>query len=353
MPINITFSGDTNFGCLFENYNRGVYSKILKGINPFEHLVPVYKNADLNILNLECVLSEISDKREPYSWVMRVPESYAGLLGNNRVNIVNLANNHSLDHGRGAFERMTAALDASGIKHFGEARDRLQQEPLVLTVKDTRLAFLGYYIEETVSPADYSVLVKQIQISCLKAKSACDFLILSLHWGHEYTSHPMAWQVALAKDLFLNHGVDILYGHHPHRLHGIARFRSSLFVPSLGNFVFDEYLPANRKTAVLSVTLEKSRGILTSKLIPFYINKRFQPESEPSMQKELDQLNASLQQMIEKTPEELHSQDMINRKESRKGHLINRVKIRILFMIHILHFLPFIPVILNRKHTHV
>ncbi len=351
--VRLNFVGDVSLGAMFENLGKGVSGKINKGLNPFEFAKSEFANSDLNIANLECVLSSVSSKKQPFSQVLRCPEDYVHILKTNRVDVVNLANNHTLDHGREAFERMVKVLDENGIRHFGESRDRLQEDALIIPVKDIGLGFLGYYIEETITKSDYLLLIEHIKRSCKKAKDQSDYLILSLHWGHEYTTNPMSWQINLGKELMDSCGVNVLYGHHPHVLQGIVQYKNSLFAPSFGNFVFDEYFPSNRKTAILNVQLDENSDSLNYSVIPCYINSKFQPFPKPKLAEHCNRLNQELSNLMGLSAKEIALWDIKNKKLGVKGHLLNRLKIRALFIINIRRFIPYLKQIFFRKKSHV
>jgi poly-gamma-glutamate synthesis protein (capsule biosynthesis protein) len=69
----------------------------------------------------------------------------------------------------------------------------------------------------------------------------CDYLIVSVHWGDEYSPEPSSFQTGLAA-FFAEHNVDLVIGHHPHvlqRFESLQRAdgKSTLCFYSLGNFL--------------------------------------------------------------------------------------------------------------------
>ncbi|MBK7712565.1 MAG: CapA family protein [Bacteroidales bacterium] len=61
-------------------------------------------------------------------------------------------------------------------------------------------------------------------------------LVLSLHWGSEYSDKAFKWMISSGKKL-IEAGVTILYGHHSHTYQGVASYRDGVFAPGLGNFI--------------------------------------------------------------------------------------------------------------------
>lgn len=345
----LNFAGDLSLGALFENLGKGVSAKIEKGINPFEHTRELFQQSDLNIVNLECVFSSVSSCPKPFSDILRCPEGYIRFLKENHVHVVNLANNHTLDHGQEAFEKMRILLKENNILAFGEARDKYQEVPLIIEKKGKKIGFLGYYIEETIAQDEYLSLISIIKDRCKYTKALTDVLVLSLHWGHEYTINPMSWQIKLAKELIVEHGVDVLYGHHSHTLQGVVKYEQAIFAPSMGNFIFDEYLPANRKTGILQVQINNLSQIESFQLIPYYINSDFQPVPAEKLSDYTKTLNKQLNQLLFLPEEDLERWDTTNRKKGKRGHLINRLKIRLLFILNIRNSGPYLKKLLLKK----
>jgi poly-gamma-glutamate synthesis protein (capsule biosynthesis protein) len=63
-----------------------------------------------------------------------------------------------------------------------------------------------------------------------------DFMIVSLHFGLEYSHTPQPRHVAMAT-FISEQGADIIIGHHPHVIQPIDFIGDTLVVYSLGNFV--------------------------------------------------------------------------------------------------------------------
>ena len=81
-------------------------------------------------------MSDFSNKERPFSELMRVPSRYVNILKNNHLDIVNLANNHTLDHGQSAFKQMIDVLNNNGIKSFGYSIDNSYQKECLIIIKN-------------------------------------------------------------------------------------------------------------------------------------------------------------------------------------------------------------------------
>jgi poly-gamma-glutamate synthesis protein (capsule biosynthesis protein) len=82
---------------------------------------------------------------------------------------------------------------------------------------------------------------RKITADCAKADAIADIIVVSVHWGEEYTHTPSDSQQKWAK-LFLECGVDLVLGTHPHVMQPIEWMEDDegnkmLVYWSLGNFV--------------------------------------------------------------------------------------------------------------------
>ena len=328
----------------FERFKQGVKSS---GLNPFAFCKDDLQNSDLNIANLECVISKTSSKTLPFSEAMRVDEEYAGLLKENHIHIVNLANNHILDHGEEAYHQTKKALEKYGIKHFGIPKKYGHQKELVTEkIKDLTLGFLGYDLSN-LNKNEFESSILKISKIVNENSGKTDLLIVSLHWGYEYTDRPTTLQIKAAEKLF-NAGADIIYGHHPHILQGVAKLDGKIFIPSLGNFIFDNEREANRKTGTIKIKVDEDHN-LNYIFSPYFINEKFQPVPDPLLLNHFDELNKILNEVISANDRMGEEIDRFIYETSEKGHSSNQKRVRKILLKNFYNYLPFIIPIVNEK----
>ncbi|GAH64089.1 unnamed protein product, partial [marine sediment metagenome] len=144
---------------------RGVKSKIIKkNINPFRYCKKEFEKSDLNIANLECVISDQSNREKPFSELLRVPAGFVNILRDNNIHVVNVANNHALDHGIVAFNEMIDVLNNNGIRTFGYSLNKyFQDKPLVINIKRTKLGFIGYNLANLSDISDYPTAIEPVK----------------------------------------------------------------------------------------------------------------------------------------------------------------------------------------------
>lgn len=264
--------------------DRGVGEKIAKygTTYPFAQVRGILRSADITFGNLECPLSKRGTKiLRPFCF--QAPPRTVACLIDGGLDVVSLANNHTLDCGRTGLTETMETLRKTKIGWCGAGRNRTEAEAaLVKKVKGIRLAFVGFTDvlpegifggdgKPTIAYASEQAIRKAVQ----RARRQADIVIVSCHWGSEYESRPGAQQKQLARAA-AEAGADLILGHHPHVLQGLERFRSpdgkrsALIAYSLGNFVFDPRRERAAQSAILRCTMSK-RGIVDAQLIPVQI----------------------------------------------------------------------------------
>ncbi len=80
-------------------------------------------------------------------------------------------------------------------------------------------------------------------------------MVVSFHWGSELMTTPKDYQRELAR-LAIDHGAQVVLGHHPHVLQGVEHYRGGIIYYSLGNFAFGSYSKNASTSALARVTLQ-------------------------------------------------------------------------------------------------
>jgi poly-gamma-glutamate capsule biosynthesis protein CapA/YwtB (metallophosphatase superfamily) len=206
------------------------------------------QSPDITIANQETILggSEIGLSTYPQ---FNSPYEVADALSDAGVDIVSIANNHTLDRGEKAVFNATAYLDKIGMEYVGGYRDQADKERIrVLNRNGIRIAFLSYTYGTNGIPVpkgkEYLVNLidpENIKVDIAAAKQVADVLAVSMHWGNEYQLYPNDEQKSLAQ-MLANEGVDLIIGHHPHVLQPMEWItredgNKTFVVYSLGNFL--------------------------------------------------------------------------------------------------------------------
>lgn len=239
--IKMVFVGDIMLDDL-----PGKYVK--SGKDPFKSFAPLFKQADITIGNLECVVGT-KGKAEDKNFVLRANPRVLPVV-KKYFNAVSLANNHTGDYGPQALSKMIDLLDGAEIKYFGAGKNiRSAHEPIIFESHGKRIAVLGYDI---FLPRSFEALDDRpgtawgeddyIVADIRKAKEfhKADIVITYPHWGWEGDKTASANQVRLAH-LMIDSGADVVVGGHPHVTQNIETYKGKPIFYSLGNFVFDSF----------------------------------------------------------------------------------------------------------------
>lgn len=237
--------------------------------NPMlETVKPFMEQADITVANSESIVggSEIGLSTYP---AFNSPYEVGDALKHAGVDVVALANNHTLDRGIPAIENAIRYWDQIGMVHAGSylsADDR--SEIALMTRNDITFSFLSYtYGTNGIeAPTGRDYLVNRIDPTVIqqdlkRAREKSDVVVLNLHFGVEYQKMPNAEQIELAQFAAEN-GADIILGHHPHVLQppewiDTADGRKAFVVYSLGNFLSGQDELDRQIGAILHLDIEK------------------------------------------------------------------------------------------------
>jgi poly-gamma-glutamate synthesis protein (capsule biosynthesis protein) len=214
-----------------------------------KYVRPIFQDYDLALGNLETPLAGGAPSGYP---MFNAPDDLADSLKWAGFSALTLANNHSLDRGWPGLARTAEQVRARGFHYVGaylSAADRA--EPRLVSAGGVRAGLLGYTYGVN-GPLSYpggetwrlNVIDRELilaDMAALKGAGA-DFIVINLHFGHEYHRTPHKTQIALVEALFQG-GADLIIGHHPHVVQpGILRPgpEGGGAVFSLGNFLSNQ-----------------------------------------------------------------------------------------------------------------
>ena len=238
-----------------------------RGVDPkpasLAFLTPDLTAADLALANLESPLTS-SLPAVDSAYNLCAPSVRAELLPAWGLDMLSLANNHSLDCGSHGPADTAAALTAAGVMPIGSG-----PEPVYRDVNGLQLAFLAF--DDVSSPVDAQAAVQAIR----SVRASGVLVVVSIHWGAEYQGGASERQKMLAQQ-FAEAGAALVWGHHPHVLQPAAWIETTwgktLILYSLGNALFDQGgLSDTRQSALVVVTLD-TQGVKSVRAVPFVID---------------------------------------------------------------------------------
>ena len=228
--------------------------------------------SDFFIANEEFPFSERGSAAADKQFTFRLPPQKVSILKEMQIDLVTLANNHTLDFGTDALVDTLDTLDAVGILRMGAGRTLAEaKQPVIVELSGKKVGFLAAsrvipevsWNASSTKPGlfttyDPTSLLEEIG----KLRSQCDYLVVYVHWGIERDERPQEYQRSLGKQ-YIDAGADLVVGSHPHVLQGLEYYKGKPIVYSLGNFVFGSSIP---RTALLEVDWDGTDASL--RLIP-------------------------------------------------------------------------------------
>lgn len=214
----------------------------------YERIADYIAEPDVAILNQETI---ISTEHNVSSYPMfNSPVEVGEEMLEIGFDVFNIATNHSLDCGE---KGLVSAINFWKSKNAVTCGAYLNADDMsnipVNEVNGVKIAYLGFTDSANglslpedsevilVRAADESLLQQRI----IKAKEIADVVIVSAHWGNEYTHEPTDAQRELAEKLAM-WGADVIIGTHPHVIQPVEYItnrdgRKTLVAYSLGNFI--------------------------------------------------------------------------------------------------------------------
>lgn len=251
---------------------RSVNSKLVQLNNfnyPYEKTVNFLKSADAVFVNLE---SPLLPKCEPtlegmiFCGDQRNVQGlvYAG------VTVANIANNHTGNYGIDGVNSTVDLLKKSGINVTGNGK------PAIVTIRDKTVGFLGYNNIGGKEPGIAWADLPQVQQDIQKLKKQVDFVIVTFHWGTEYTSTPNTTQTELAHTA-IDAGADLIIGNHPHWVQGVEQYKGKFITYAHGNYVFDQMWSQETREGVLGKYVFNNKELVRIEFVPIIIDNYSQP----------------------------------------------------------------------------
>lgn len=239
--------------------------------NPFAKVKPALSSADLAIVNVETAISSRGTRQAGKEFTFRSAPSFADRIAAAGIDVVSLANNHTLDFGVSALLDTRAYLQRAGVQSVGAGSSRAEALMAAeFTIKGTRVAVLG--ASQIIPPGAWVATdarpgiasagkhviddnTRQLLRAVTNAKLSNDIVFVVMHWGIEGSPCPSPVQTTLAKQL-RSAGATAVLGAHPHVLQPIVADTSGLTAYSLGNFIWDPRGGATGDTGVLELQFD-------------------------------------------------------------------------------------------------
>jgi poly-gamma-glutamate synthesis protein (capsule biosynthesis protein) len=268
-------------------------------------LLPVMKNCDLRMVNLECPLVDTGTPVHKSGTVLKGVSDHIHGLTTVPFEVVTLGNNHVFDYGIDAFTQTLDLLGRNGIQSTGAGMTVTEAEhPLLITVKGVRIGIISFSEGEDLSAAADGVPgvlgweVERVIERIREIRSQVHVVIVICHAGVEYIPFPPPYLAEALKQIAAS-GADLVIGHHPHVPQGVQIHKHVPICYSLGNFVFFQPVDLSyRKLGYLVKAGLSTDGVSTIQIMPYKIGSDrltlLKDNNLRRMLKKLDTISAPL-----------------------------------------------------------
>ncbi|QSI29417.1 Mur ligase [Variovorax sp. RKNM96] len=262
----VAWGGDVNLG------RRQHYRTEELGLASVLGGVPVLAEADLRIVNLECVVSTLGaqgvEKDEATPYYYRARPEMLRVLTEARIEVVATANNHSGDYGVEALLEQASLLDAAGIGHAGTgATLEAALKPVLRRVGALNVALFAidatqprFAAGETTGGSAYLPLsAPSAWLECLApritaVRAKAHVVLVAVHWGKNQEPAPGGEEIAVGHAI-IEAGADAVLGASAHMLQGVEIHRGRPIVHDAGDFLFDAVRRDDDEGGVFSLQL--------------------------------------------------------------------------------------------------
>lgn len=220
----------------------------------YESIRELIERNDVAVLNQE---TPLTDDPAMYGDYPRfgTPVHVGEAIVNAGFDVVTCGTNHALDRGAAGITFTKHFFEEQGLVCLGiQAEEEREYRPYAVIVRNgIRIAMFNYtYGTNGIRiPEENPYMVHllededKIREEIRLAKEESDCVLVFAHWGTEYEEEPDAFQEKWAQ-IFLECGVDVVIGTHPHILQPCELLRDEaghemLVYYSIGNFVSAQY----------------------------------------------------------------------------------------------------------------
>lgn len=245
-----------------DKMNGTLYDDLYSFDYMFTEIKPLIEKYDLKYCNQETI---IGGKNLGVSHYPRFnsPDEIGDSLMNLGFNLISLANNHTLDKDEAGILYSVGYWKNKNVVFSGQSTSFEDRNNIQIHEQNgIKYAFIAYtdMTNGLAIPAGKEYLVnvysdEQAKIDIESVRDKVDVVIVSMHWGEEYTHDPTYSEKREAKYLS-SLGVDLIIGSHPHVIQPVGYVDDTLVIYSLGNFVSGQAPLGLAKTIGLMVGMD-------------------------------------------------------------------------------------------------
>jgi len=254
VTITISAAGDITLGG--DRRWRG-YHQFMRYFERYGHefflrnVHDIFYESCLAIVNLEGTLT-YANQHIDKEFVFRGPPHFSQILSYGAVDVVTIANNHTIDFFDQGYRDTINALRGEGIIYFGNEFNT------IIEVNGIKVGLFGFRIW---NPYHHNRTRIENAIADLRERGA-QLVIAYHHWGDENVNQANNVQRTMGR-FTIESGADLVLGSHPHVIQGIEVYQGRNIVYSLANFSFGgNSNPTDQDTFIFQQTFSFYNGEL-------------------------------------------------------------------------------------------
>ena len=284
--ITLAFGGDVMLGRMVDATIKREGASY-----PWGDALPLVREADLSLVNLECTIAESGEPFVPRRvFYFRAHPRAVEVLTLAGIDYVTLSNNHALDFQAPALIETIEHLDAHGIAHAGAGENLTEaSRHALLEAKGLKVgvvAFADHFTEYAATESTPGTNVipisldrrhfERVEASIRAAREAgAGLVVFSIHWGPNMRHEPTPGFIDFAHAV-MDAGADVFHGHSAHVFQGIEIYKGKPILYDTGDLVDDYYVdPVHRNDQQLLflVTMTSQGDLERIELVPLLISE--------------------------------------------------------------------------------
>jgi hypothetical protein len=221
--------------------------------SPWAGFQSLFASASLVGGNFEGALGDPANCHAENKLCFAAPDDSAELLRHAGFRLLTAENNHSGDLGPAGRSETRAVSQRSGLLALD-----FDSSPQFLRFGQLTVAVVAL---TTIRAADGRVqqipsveLAQKLRL----ARQLANLVVVSIHWGNELQDWPTNAQQQQARWL-VDHGADLIVGHHPHVVQTPACIEGTPVFFSLGNHLFDQKYPETHDGLIADCRIHAGR----------------------------------------------------------------------------------------------
>lgn len=169
------------------------------------------RKSSIIFANLETTITEKENRVQGKKFTFKSSPEILKVLKENKIGIVSIANNHIVDYGEEGFYDTLNNLKKYGIFYSGAGKNIKDTSIFPIFIKNgVKIGFIAF--SKVIPYKEWNVDIDRRGIRGIypqhekdgmefikTAKSKCDILIVSVHWGVERADEPRENEIVLAK----------------------------------------------------------------------------------------------------------------------------------------------------------